>query len=147
MRAPFTRTFRLAIVASLALLAWPMAAQDEDAADYRVETMKAIGGHTAGFFGVLQGKVPHTAHLPVHADALAALAKIAPSLFPAGSGEDTDARPEIWENPEDFAAKLAAFESAATGLAAAVAAGDAIGPAAQQLGQACKGCHDDYRAQ
>ena len=147
MRASFTRTFRPAIVAALALLAWPMAAQDEDAADYRVETMKAIGGHTTGFFGILQGKVPHTGHLPVHANALAALAKIAPSLFPAGSGEDTDALPAIWENPEDFAAKLTAFEDAATNLAAAVAAGDGIGPAAQQMGQACKGCHDDYRAQ
>lgn len=147
MRASFTRTFRPAIVAALALLAWPMAAQDEDAADYRVETMKAIGGHTTGFFGILQGKVPHTGHLPVHANALAALAKIAPSLFPAGSGEDTDALPGIWENPEDFAAKLTAFEDAATNLAAAVAAGDGIGPAAQQMGQACKGCHDDYRAQ
>ena len=147
MRASFTRTFRPAIVAALALLAWPMAAQDEDAADYRVETMKAIGGHTTGFFGILQGKVPHAGHLPVHANALAELAKIAPSLFPAGSGEDTDALPAIWENPEDFAAKLTAFEDAATNLAAAVAAGDGIGPAAQQMGQACKGCHDDYRAQ
>lgn len=147
MRASFTRAFRQAVVASLALLAWPMAAQDEDAAGYRVETMKAIGGHTTGFFGILQGKVPHTAHLPVHANALAELAKIAPALFPAGSGADTDALPAIWENPDDFAAKLAAFEDAATNLAAAVAAGDAIGPVARQLGQACKGCHDDYRAQ
>ena len=147
MRAHFTRALRPAIVASLALLAWPMAAQDEDAADYRVETMKAIGGHTTGFFSILQQKVPHAGHLPVHANALAELAKIAPSLFPAGSGDDTDALPAIWENPDDFAAKLAAFEDAAANLAAAVAAGDAIGPAAQQLGQACKGCHDDYRAQ
>ena len=146
MRALPFHPLRRALVVALALLAWPMAAQDEDAADYRAETMKAIGGHTAGFFAILQGKVPHAAHLGVHANALAELAKIAPTLFPEGSGEDSDALPAIWENPEDFTEKLVAFEVAAVNLAAAMG-GDQVGPAAQQLGQACKGCHDDYRAQ
>ena len=147
MRALPFHPLRPALVAALALTAWPMAAQDEDAAAYRVETMKAIGGHTAGFFAILQEDVPHRAHLPVHANALAALAKIAPELFPEGSGAETDAKPAIWENPEDFAERLAAFDTAAANLAAAVAAGEAVGPAAMQLGQSCKGCHDDYRQQ
>ena len=148
MRVLESRPFRAALVAAVALAAWPMAAQDEAAATYRVETMKAIGGHTSAFFAILQGEVPHTAHLPVHAEALGKLAPLASTLFPEGSGgPDTDALDAIWESPEDFAEKLSAFEEAAAGLAAAVADGGAVGPAAMQLGQACKGCHDDYRAQ
>jgi cytochrome c556 len=77
---------------------------------------------------------------------MADLAGIAPALFPAGS-EGGNALPEIWSNPEDFAERLSAFEEAANGLKAAVATGEPIGPAVQQLGQACKGCHDDYRAE
>lgn len=139
---------RAALLAPLALAAWPMAAQDEGAASYRVSTMEAIGGHTSALFAILQGEVAHTAHLPVHANALGNLAPLASTLFPEGSGgPDTDALDAIWENPEDFAEKLSAFEQAAAGLAAAVADGGEVGPAAMQLGQACKGCHDDYRAQ
>jgi cytochrome c556 len=84
--------------------------------------------------------------MSLHANAMADLAGITGTLFPEGS-QGGDALPEIWSNPEDFAAKVAAFETAASGLQAAVSSGEPVGPAFQKLGQSCKGCHDDYRAE
>ena len=97
---------------------------------------------------ILRQKVPHTDHMAVHATALAALAELAPTLFPEGS-EGGDSLPGIWENADDFAARLDDFNAAAANFATAAEGGDAgaIGTAFQGLGQACKACHDDYRAQ
>jgi len=119
---------------------------DEGAMEYREHSMEAIGGHMQAMVDIIRQKVPHTSHLPLHASAMADLAGIAGTLFPEGS-EGGDALPEIWSNPEDFAERISAFETAAAGLNSAVSNGEPIGPAFQKLGQACKGCHDDYRAE
>jgi cytochrome c556 len=127
------------------LLALPAQAGGEGDAEYRHHTMEAVGGHMQAMVDILRQKVPHMNHLALHANAMADLAGISDTLFPEGS-EGGDALPEIWENPEDFAAKLADFQEAAEGLKAAVG-GAEFGPAFQALGQSCKGCHDSYRAE
>jgi len=119
---------------------------DEGAVEYREHTMEAVGGHMQAMVDILRQKVAHTSHLPMHANAMADMAAIAPTLFPDGS-QGGDALEEIWSNADDFESRLAAFNDAANGLQAAVAAGEPIGPAFQTLGQACKGCHDNYRAE
>ena len=141
MRNPATKA---AVVLALAAIC---ASASEGEVDYRQHTMAAIGGHTQAIADIVTQKVPHTGHLASHANALADLATIAATLFPEGS-EGGDSLPAIWENSEDFQAKLAAFKEAADGLKAAAASGDAgqVGRAMQGVGQACKGCHDDYRA-
>ena len=120
----------------------------EGAIDYRQHTMAAVGGHMSAVVDIIQQKVPHTSHLQTHANALADLAAIAHTLFPEGS-EGGDALPAIWEEAGDFEAKVEAFREAANGFKAAAAGGDpaAAGMALRDLGQACKGCHDDYRAE
>lgn len=128
---------------SLALLALPAAAS-EGAAEYREHVMEAIGGHMQSAADILRGKVPHQDHLRLHVDAIDQLSQIAHTLFPEGS-RGGDARAAIWQNPEDFDAKLAAFREAAAGTSSAVTSGDGVMPAFQRLGQACKSCHDDYR--
>ena len=71
--------------------------------------------------------------------------------FPAGTGPEagvkTDALPVIWEDPEDFAQKLANFRDKSGQLAAVAEGGDiaAIGDAFGATGGACKSCHDTYR--
>lgn len=73
--------------------------------------------------------------------------------FPAGSqagqGLQTSAKPAIWQNRADFAAKRADFARAAAGYAATAAKGDiaAIGAATATIGKTCKGCHESYRDQ
>ena len=131
------------ILIVFALIAAPSFA-DEGAMDYRQHTMEAIGGHTVAFFDILQGKVPHQDHLALHAGAIADLSAIIGTLFEVNA-PGGQALPAIWENPEDFAERVATFQEAAAGLRDTIAAGGAVGPAAQTLGQACKGCHDNYR--
>ena len=135
MKAIFGLTLLLASSATLA---------DEGAADYRHHTMEAIGGHTTAVFDILQGKVPHQAHLAAHASAIAEMAAIAHTLFPEGS-IGGHAKAAIWEQPEVFAERIKAFQEAAPAFRDAIVGGGDIGPAAQALGQACKGCHDDFK--
>ena len=69
--------------------------------------------------------------------------------FPEGSERGTTrAKPDIWENKEDFTAKFGDLEAAADGLVAAVATGDkkAIAEQVGAVGQTCKACHDDYKS-
>ncbi|MDE0054012.1 MAG: cytochrome c [Gammaproteobacteria bacterium] len=134
------------LIGAVVLVAALPAAASQGDKDYRHHTMEAIGGHMQAMFDILRGKVDHADQLSVHAAALASLAEITPTLFPAGSGgDDTDALPAIWENPEDFAERLDAFKEAGAGLRTAAETGGDVMAAAQQLGQACKGCHDNYR--
>ena len=123
-------------------------AATEGEVEYRQHTMTAVGGHMQAAVDILRQKVPHNDHMSLHADALSALSEIAPTLFPEGS-EGGDALPAIWEDPEDFAERLTAMREAAAGFSTAAGSTDvaALGEAFQALGQACKGCHDTYRAE
>ena len=133
--------------AATSLLALGVAASEGEV-DYRKHTMESVGGHMRAIVDIIQQKVSHADHLAIHANALAELATITPALFPEGSAGG-DALPAIWEDAEDFKTKLDAFQEAADGFKSAAASGDSarIGTALRPLGQACKGCHDSYRAE
>ena len=133
----------LAAAALTGLMTLPLSASEGEI-DYRSHTMQAIGGHMQAMVDILRQKVSHSAHLTLHANAMVDLAGIAPTLFPEGS-EGGEALPAIWEDPDDFAERLDAFETAAGGLQTALSSGADVGSAFQSLGQACKGCHDNYR--
>jgi len=144
---PLPRPGRLEIL-SLALMASTIAAMPaagaEGAAEYREHVMESIGGHMQASADILQQKVDHQDHLRLHVNALTDMAGIARTLFPEGS-EGGDALPAIWEDPDDFSNRLTALEEAAAELKTAMNDGGDIGPAFQKVGQACKGCHDNYR--
>ena len=129
----------------LALTALPTVAS-EGHLDYREHVMEAVGGHMQSAVDIIRQKVPYQDHLSMHVNALADLAAISDLLFPEGS-EGGDALPAIWSQPDDFAVAIDNFKTAATGLKTAVDTGEGVGPAFQALGQSCKGCHDDYRAE
>ena len=136
------------LIVLVALCAASAATASEGELEYREHTMEAIGGHMQAAVDILRQKVPHTSHMAIHADALAALSGIVGTLFPEGS-EGGDALPAIWENPEDFAERVEAMREAATAFSAAAGSNDdaALGQAFQALGQACKGCHDNFKAE
>jgi cytochrome c556 len=80
------------------------------------------------------------------------LSKKASGWFPAGTGPEvgkTGAKPEIWKTPQDFAAKLGAFQKAALVFNAAASGNDMNAAKARyaDLGGACKACHDKYRSE
>lgn len=98
----------------------------------------------------LKGNSPNLQTVRDGATVIATLAPQVPSWFPAGTGPDvgkTHARAEIWQRPDDFAAKAQAFEQAATAFRAAAQGSDvaAMRAAHADLGKSCKACHDLYR--
>jgi cytochrome c556 len=88
-------------------------------------------------------------------DGAATIARLAPEVsgwYPPGTGPDvgkTRAKAEIWQKPQDFAAKAKAFPQAAQAFNTAAQGADvaAIRAAQGELGKACKACHDPYRAE
>ena len=132
---------------STCLLAIGVSASEGEV-NYRQHTMSAIGGHMRAIVDIVRGDVPHMDHLATHASAMADLAEIAPTLFPESS-KGGDALDAIWEDGEDFASKLNAFKEATAAFKTAAESGERseIMGAFQGVGQACKGCHDNYRAE
>jgi cytochrome c556 len=95
--------------------------------------------------GALDAELTAAAHeIDTHAGQIA-------EWFPAGtgpeSGADTEAKAEIWQQPEVFAEKREKLVMEAAKLAALADAGDAAGFAEQvkAVGGSCKGCHDNFR--
>ena len=118
--------------------------------EQRHENYERIGDAMKGVTQQLRGDSPDLAEVRQHAATIAQLAPQVPSWFPAGTGPDvgeTEARADIWANPEDFAAKARAFNENAQAFAAAAQGSDltAIRAAHADLGKSCKACHDLYR--
>ena len=117
----------------------------------RHEGMEDIGDATKALSREMKADAPDVAAVRTHAATIARLAPEVSRWFPAGTGPDvgkTRAKAEIWQKPEDFAAKTRAFQGAARSFDAAAKAGDvaAIKASFGELGKTCKACHDPYRA-
>jgi cytochrome c556 len=70
-------------------------------------------------------------------------------LFPPGTlSENSRAKPEIWARWAEFSKHPAAVRKAAQELAVAAKGGDgeAVKVKFKALGEACKGCHESFRA-
>jgi cytochrome c556 len=118
----------------------------------RHEGMETIGKNFKALHRELEASSPNVATVRASASTIANLSKKASGWFPAGTGPDigkTGAKPEIWQNPEDFAAKLAAFQKAAQAYNAIAAGGDvsAMKAGFANLAGTCKACHDKYRTE
>jgi cytochrome c556 len=116
----------------------------------RHERMEEIGEGMKLVSRELKGDTPDLAQVRKGAATIATLAPQVSGWFPPGTGPDvgkTEAKAEIWQKPEDFAAKTRAFQQAAQAFNAAAQGGDltAIRAAHGDLGKSCKACHDLYR--
>lgn len=118
----------------------------------RHEGMEDIGDATKLISRELKADAPDLARVR---DGAATIARLAPEVsawFPAGTGPDigkTRAKAEIWQKPEDFAAKRDEFQKQAQAFNAAAQEGDlaATRAAFAELGKSCKACHDSYRSE
>ena len=118
----------------------------------RHEGMEDVGKNNKVLRRELTAASPDLAAVRAAAAAIARHSSEAAHWFPAGTGPDvgkTGAKAEIWQKPQDFAAKLRDFQIAAQALNAAARAGDlnAIKARYGALGGTCKACHDNYRAE
>ena len=116
----------------------------------RHEGMEAIGDANKALHRALGASDIPT--IRANAGKIAELSEQASTWFPAGTGPNvgkTRAKADIWQNAEDFAAKLRAFQTAARALQLAAAGNNVAAMNARfaDLGGACKACHDKYRAE
>lgn len=136
------------LAACLATTALAHAEEAENYIKYRQAMMEAIGGHMGAASQIVRGRVAPAGHLAMHANALAELTGDLPALFPQGSDfGETEAKAEIWDNWDKFQQAADQAKTATSAFAAAVAEGDAdkIAAAHKEVGQACKGCHEEFR--
>ena len=117
----------------------------------RHEGMEAIGDAMKLITRELRGDAPDLARVREGAGTIARLAPQASGWFPPGTGPDagkTHAKAEIWQKPDDFAAKMKSFQQAGRAFNTAAQGNDiaAIRAAYGELGKSCKACHDSYRA-
>lgn len=100
----------------------------------------------------LKKDAPSAEVLASNAAALDALAKDLPNWFPGTTGPEaditTEARPEIWQNPEGFKEIAGKFAASTEALRTASEAGDVtqVQAAFGEVRPNCKGCHDQFRA-
>lgn len=120
--------------------------------DQRQKSLKRLGKN---FKGISDAIKTGTADSEDTLQSIKIVSNLAPRLktwFPEGSGPEsgleTEAKAEIWAQPEEFAKAAADFEAAALVLQAAGDAGDAdaIKAAFGQVGGTCKGCHDTFKS-
>lgn len=117
----------------------------------RHEGMEAMGDATKALHRALSGR-PDLATVRANASKVAQLSEQASTWFPAGTGPNvakTRAKPDIWQNSEDFATRLRALQTAARALETASRSNDVAAMNARfaDLGGTCKACHDKYRAE
>ena len=126
--------------------------QGAQAAKARMEHMKALGKSSKAVFEQVKGGAPDMAIVKVEAPKIAAASRDLPGWFPAGSGQKAEpkshALPVIWTDRAGFETKAKALVVAAARLDAVAQAGDAagVGPAFHDVGAACKGCHETFKA-
>jgi cytochrome c556 len=118
----------------------------------RHEGMESIGKSNKAIKREFDGGSPDLATVRSSAAKIADLSQKASGWFPAGTGPElgkTGAKPEIWQNPQDFSAKLHNFQVAAKAFNA-VAGGNDLNATKSKfadLGGTCKACHDKYRSE
>ena len=118
----------------------------------RHEGMEKIGDTNKLLRREITSSSPFMPAIQSGAATIAGLSLRANGWFPKGTGPElgkTGAKPQIWQKPQDFAAKLRGFQAAAQAFNAAARSGDmnAIKARYADLGGSCKACHDSYRAE
>jgi cytochrome c556 len=144
---------------SLAILmcAWSVASGDtastqEPSAGAAVEArqsgFKKMGAALKALNEQLKTGAPDPSTLNAATQAILAFAEKVPHWFPAGSGAETDALPNIWTERARFDALAADLLAEAKSLTATVAANDldAARAQAKRTGAACSACHRSFRA-
>lgn len=141
---------KLALAALGAVLISGMAvAQELDIIELRQVGMDLQAGTYTGIRAVVGAK-GDLKSLEKPARALERWGKDIPMVFPAGTekGHNTKALPKIWSDSAGFqkAALKLSEEAGKLAVAAKANDADAVAAATKSIGDACKACHDSFRA-
>ena len=147
-------TVQTAIAALAAVAISTAAFAEADAIKSRQTAMKAVGGAMGDtLVKMIKGEIPYdSAKASAALAVMSASAKGFDDLFPKGSetggepGHETAATPKIWSDTAGFKTALNTLKTTIKAQEAAVATDlDGVKAAVNELGKACKGCHDTYR--
>jgi cytochrome c556 len=135
------------IIAALAFAAASPAAAQDGPIKQRQELMKKNGAATKLSGEMVKGEKPYDP-----AAAAEAMTTVSGSidefvtLFPEGSAEGSDAKPEIWQDKADFEALAQKTKEASAKAAEAAEGGlETFMAAFAEVGRSCGGCHEKYR--
>jgi cytochrome c556 len=123
----------------------------EETVKARQHNLKDLGGAFKAVRDQIRKSEPDLTQVQQATAQIDQLASEMKQWFPQGSGPsediETDAKSEIWSDPQGFAAALTKFQQEAPKLASFAKVGDTDGLKKQVgvVGGACKGCHDKYR--
>lgn len=151
MRNKLIATTLAAVTLGTAPLAFSHLVKEEAMQSYRQSYFTLIAMNFGPMAGMVKGDIPWDDDtMLARAEDFAAVASVdVTRAFAPGTDKGTTrAKPEIWENTDDFIEKYQALQSASKDLLAAAKSGDkgAIGQAVKDTGGACKACHDEYKA-
>jgi cytochrome c556 len=151
MDAPMRKTVLTVVAAALLSAAVTAAAvKPETAIHYRQSVYTMMGWNFVPMVDMIKNKTPwDNAEFSKHADRIASLTPQLLEGFPEGSdkGADTEAKPEIWKNMDDFKSKMSDLVRETKNLSEVAKAGDEAKTREQfkKTAGACKSCHDKYR--
>jgi cytochrome c556 len=145
------------LAGALAALAFaaPVVAQNESpgekAIKYRKSIYQVILWNLGPMSAMAQQKAPYDPQeFAKRAERVNAMSYMLTEAYPpeSSSGAETRAKAAIWQNRDDFDAKLAAFEDKSAELADVAQGGDfgSTRAAFFEMANTCKNCHDEYRA-
>jgi cytochrome c556 len=154
MKGRITKLGAVALATAIGFATVATLVKAADPISERREAMKGNGAAMKAINEVLKNGGA-AADLEKHASQLNDTAMKVGTLFPAGTdqpqGKDpgqTMAKPEIWQNPDDFAAEVKKFQEESAMFKTAVAGGDmgVIKAEFEKLGGVCGDCHKQFRA-
>jgi cytochrome c556 len=135
-----------AVLATIAIGATAVCAQNLDAIKQRREAMRTIASAGTPPFKMVKGEAPFElaavqAGLKAYQDEAAKLAR----LFPEDSktGGDTDASPKIWQARAEFEGAINTFISTAKNAAASITDEASFKREYPAVVRSCGGCHKD----
>lgn len=153
MDAPMRKIAMTVMGAALLSAAVTAAAvKPETAIHYRQSVYTMIGWNFVPMVDMIKNKTPwNAAEFSRHADRIAFLAPQLLEGFPEGSdkGAETEAKPDIWKNMDDFKSKMNDLVRETKNLSDIAKAGDEAKTREQfkKTAGACKSCHDKYRSE
>ncbi|MEM9385407.1 MAG: cytochrome c [Pseudomonadota bacterium] len=147
-------SFVFAVLACVGVLSTAASAKeaDEKAVEYRQAVLRVIGVNLRPMVFMARGMSDYDAEeVALRATRINQLSQMVEEAFTRDTsgvdGLSTEALDKIWSNWDDFGTKVSALQEASLALSDAPADLAGFKAAFSKLGQACKGCHDNYKAE
>jgi len=118
---------------------------------YRQSYFTLVGMNFGPLGSMVKGEIPwnqDTVEMLVEDLSTLSSMDVSRAFAPGSEKGKTRAKPEIWENMDDFKTKFGNLQDAIATLEKAADSGDrgTIAKAVGETGKACKSCHDEYKA-